>query len=96
MTHEKILKRSDGTKISIRVNLWLDSIDGCHWDVIVYKCAPRKRTFYSVNNTDDYSWRKLDAEGRKRATIAAYLEVVSAEEILSAKMELYNAIKPTL
>lgn len=96
MTHETILKRSDGTKVSIRVSLWVDIREEYKWDVSVAICAPRKRSYHYVNNTDDYTWRKLSLPEREKATMNEYLKVVTTEEILAAKIDLWNAIKPTL
>lgn len=96
MTHETILKRADGTKISIHVSLYVDNRNDCIWKVTVAICHPRKRSYSYVSKGDDYSWRRLSMEDREKATMAEYLKHVTAEEILAAKIDLWNAIKPTL
>lgn len=96
MTHETILKREDGTKISIHVSLWVDMRFGGIWKVTVAICPPRKRSYSYVSKSDDYSWRTLSLEDRETATMAEYLKHVTAEEILAAKIALWNAIKPIL
>jgi hypothetical protein len=96
MRHETILKREDGTKISIEVTLWVDMRHDATWRIQVSKCPPRKRTYTYVNNTDDYTWRKLTIPEREKATMAEYLKHVTAEEILAAKIDLWNALKPTI
>lgn len=96
MTHETILKREDGTKISIHISLWVDMKDDCTWKVTVAICSPRKRSYSYVSKSDEYEWRRLSMEDREKATMLEYLKHVTAEEILSAKIDLWNAIKPTL
>lgn len=74
---------------------WICEND-CTWKITIAKCPARKLSYTYVNNTDDYTWRRLSMEDREKATMAEYLKHVTAEEILAAKIDLWNAIKPTL
>jgi len=95
MNHEKLLKRSDGSKIKIRVRFWIRTIYPMY-DVEVLICEPRKRTFYNVYSSDDWSYRKLSMEEREKYVYEKQLEHVTEDEIMEAKMEMWNILKPGL
>ena len=96
MTHEKIFIRGDRTKLKVIVELYttMYSNDRYGYRVCVAKCEPRKRTWHYVLNTDDYRYRQLNASERVKWENDLYLELLTPEEILEAKMELWNKIKP--
>jgi len=96
MYHEKIIKREDGTHYQIRVDVYIENYnsDGAKYRVSLYKRLPKKRSWYSVNNTDDYTWRKLNHVEREAYEKKLQLEHVTPEEIMQAKLELWEKIKP--
>lgn len=91
MNIEKLFKREDGSKTRLIVRIGID-----FWDVYrqidVMHCPAGKRIFSNVHNTDNYSWRKLNAEDRKKAILDLQLEYVTEQEINEACLELSNKI----
>lgn len=75
MRHQKIIKREDGTRINIVIDL-LVNLQSRNFGFKLFVCAPKKRTFYNVQN-DDLGLNKL-----------------TTSEILAAKLELWEMIKP--
>lgn len=73
---EKILKRSDGSRVKVEVSLMVQSsyMPGIQvaFRLMVTHCAPRKRTWSRSND----------------------LSLLSDEEALNAKLELWQSIKP--
>lgn len=95
MTHELILKRPDGSKVKIIVRFYELSRNDYRYMVDVLSCEKGKRTFVSVVNTDDYEYRAQSfPEGREEWAMRKYMEVATKEEILQAKLELWNKLKP--
>ena len=95
MIHEKIFKRPDGKRVKIIASF----SDGGYsstpkWSFFIHVCDPKKRTWYSVADSNDYEWRKLNHEQREAHNIRQYLEHVTPEEVLETKLELWNKIKP--
>lgn len=97
MKHEKIIKREDGSKVKISISFYSDSFrpESDKYRVAVQTCAKRKRTWINVTNSDDYSYRCLSMDERSKFAKEKQLEYVSKEEILSAKLELWEKLKPT-
>lgn len=94
MIHEKIIKRSDGTRIQIEVKLNYQFGRDIEYWVRVFKCDAGKRTWRNVINTDLYEYRKLSMEERRIYEVKKQLEFVSVEEIKEAKLELWQKLKP--
>ena len=92
MIHEKVIKREDGKQVKLRLSLYMV------YDKIVYKCSvytkdKGKRIFNSVY-TDDYMFRKIPVDEREAFILEKQLLHVTPEEILAAKLELWEKIKP--
>ncbi len=81
MRHEKIIKRADGSRVKIVVNLYTPLYtEKYNYKTEVFTCQPGKRTFYDTVNEDDYrymalsiperaaykDWRAFPARGRAR------------------------------
>ena len=98
MNHEKILVREDKTKISLMVRMCIHSLrDEVYWDVQVGIMPPNKRKFnYGVVDADDYQYHALSLDDRKKFYDKETLKIVTKEEILQAKLELWENIKPTM
>lgn len=76
MDYEKIIKREDGSRVSITVRLHIERFrQSFEYVIDVASCEKSKRTWYYIkpDNIFDY---------------------VSNDEILQAKMELWESIKP--
>lgn len=96
MNHEKIFSRPDGSRVKIVASLSLGGIfkDPIKWDYFVLTCEPRKRTWRASVDTDDYGYRRLSMEDRRKRNESEYLKIVTKEEILAAKNELWELLKP--
>lgn len=95
MRYEKILKREDGTRYRI-ITDFSTNRSGEKWSFFVHKCEPKKRTWNGVCDIDSYIYRALSLECRRAFELSAYLNHVSADEILDAHMELWQQMKPSL
>lgn len=95
MRHEKIVKRPDGSRVKIEVRLITDwTFDAQSWSFECYSCPPRKRSWTSAVNTDDYSWRKLDQAGRDAESRRRNLTLATEEEVAEAMRELIQKLTP--
>lgn len=96
MTHEKVIKREDGSRVIIRVDFWMNSTTGPVYNVDVRYCAPGKRTFRDIFSSDDHEYRRLSMGERSAFVYYKQLEYVSVTEIYQVKLELWEKLKPTL
>ncbi len=96
MLHEKILKRDDGSRVKILVDFCVVNFSdtGFKFFSDVRTCAKGKRTF-NVLNFDDYEYRALTIKERQEFYVQRQLEHVTKEELLQAKLELWEKMKPT-
>lgn len=95
MTHEKIIKRPDGTQYKIEVTFSSGYHDNFAYRVELWTRAKGKRNWYNINNKiSDYDWRQATMAERAKMIDAEQLKHVSAEEILQAKTELWEKMKP--
>lgn len=96
MTHEKIIKR-DATQYKIVVNLmFLDYLrTKIEYRIDVYYREKGKKNWLPLPDTlHDYEIRSLSSEDKDKHRIENTLRFISAEELLQAKMELWESIKP--
>jgi len=94
MIYEKIVVRENGDKVLILVNLYVNNIDNGHtYDIDIKVCLKNKRKFVKLE-FDDYLYRMLSMEDRATFRYKEYLKVVSEQELLDAKIELWNLISP--
>jgi len=97
MKHEKIIKRDDGSRIRITVNLVVEwSRTEPSWSFVVHSCDKGKRTWTSPVNHDDFSWRKLGMEERREEARRRSLTLASTKEVEQAMLELWQKIKPSM
>lgn len=96
MNHEKIFSRPDGSRVKIVVSVYTDIVSGVKWNYFVLICEPRKRTWRSVTDSDSYEYRALSMEDRRKKNESDYLKVATSDEILAAKTELWEKLKPAL
>jgi len=93
MNIEKIIKRKDKSRVKIGVTLHVDA-RGPIWSVWVAFCPPGKRKFIPVDLSNNYQWRGLNMADRAKATRTEQLKHVTEAEILAAKVELWESLKP--
>ncbi len=92
--HEKIIKRPNGDRVKITVSLARMRFD-FEWNVDrVESCEKGKRKFHSPEIKDEWSFRTLSMEDRRKVIMEGYLTLASASEIHEAKLELWNKLKP--
>lgn len=98
MNHEKEFKREDGSKCLVEVSCFLkrySSVDGnMKYNVKVATKAPKKKKWEYIGNSDDYKYRALSMEDRRKHDFQCYLEVVTIEEIQETALELWETLKP--
>ncbi len=94
MDYIEILRRPDKSRVRIQVSAYADYSDrSLEWSVSVATCAKGKRTW--VTHPDYNSWGYRDAKDRDDYKKKAQLKVVTKEEILSAKLKLWEKAKPS-
>lgn len=97
MTHEKILKRPDGSRVKVVVELICDFDNRPYrWKFTCHHCAKGKRTFISAHNDDDYLWRRLGPTARDVEERRRYLTLATEEEVRGVMLELLAKIKPVV
>ena len=94
MHYEKIIKRDTGEKYKILASVYFDLRKGAVYSVDVSVIPAGKRKEQRLLNTNSYDYRRLDMSQRRQYEMDAYLHHVTAEEILAAKLELWESIKP--
>ncbi len=93
MRHEKVIKREDGSRVKIDVDFREDHSD-VTYGINVLTSSKGKRKFRETVNSDDWDRRSLDMDKRPAHDMKIYLKHVTAEEIQSAKLELWEKLKP--
>lgn len=95
MRHEKIIKRADGSRVKLIVSIKDDGYsNNFAYKVIAHTCEPKKRTWVMTYSSDNFSFRRLTMDERDEYVKNSILSVASKEEILEAKLELWQLIKP--
>lgn len=96
MRYEKIIRREDKSRVKITIKLesahlsvpfayTIEDVETCHY---------RKRKFQSVVDVDSFHYRRLNIKRRKEYRQKEFAKHVTPEEILQAKMELWEKLKP--
>lgn len=97
MNVEKILERTDGSKVKITVSVTIDWSDSLpRWNFYVHTLAPKKKKWTCPHSTNDYTWRGLDRINRRIYEENKYYQFVTKAEVQDVKLELWNKIKPTI
>jgi hypothetical protein len=98
MKHEKLIVRPDRTKLMIVVSLSRDfSRVKYDYAIDLRRCLPGKRKWFNPIDYDSHEHRsKSFPDGRAQHIKEQILKLVSAQEILEVKLELWNLIKPSL
>lgn len=91
--HQKEIKRTDGSKVRITVEVRIDYRE-CKYSFSVDTCQPRKLTWVSAVDHNDYSWRRLSPEDRQSEDTRRKLLHVTLEEVQSLAEELWQGLQP--
>lgn len=96
MRHEKVIKRDDGTRVKIIVDLTSSRFGDVPlaWDANVMYCEKGKKTWQLVYDSDSFNYRRLSMDERRQFIDAQQLLIATHTEILAAKLELWEKIKP--
>jgi hypothetical protein len=94
MRHEKIIERDD-KRIKICVMVSIGSNDKIPYKTSVQWSEKNKRTWHDVTE-DSRDFRKLSSEEKQKVDLQNQLSLVSEQELLDAKIEAWQKIKPCL
>ncbi len=96
MNLERIFKREDGKTVRIEVEVYVSSINKeAVYSVEVSFHERRKRIFHNALAMNDRQYQDIRSnEGRADYKLKKQLEHVTIEEIKSAKLELWEKLKP--
>lgn len=92
MQHYKILKRADGSRVKIHVEVsikWLSETP--QWNYDVTSCPKGSRAYVMPAG---HGLRHLTLTDRLRADREAYLTLATPEEIAEVLTELWQKLKP--
>lgn len=87
---EKILKRTDGTKIKVIMSLI--GLSPNELSVSVSICESGKRTFRPAINTDDHAYRTLGLKERREFLKEETLKHITITELDEMKQEFISRI----
>lgn len=97
MKHEKIIRRDDGSKVRIIVELRVELFQELHsWLFNVDLCEKGKRTWFSSCDIDEYQSRRMKADQFVMAKQKAALKYVSEQEVELVMLELWEKIRPKM
>lgn len=97
MKHEKIIRREDGSKVRIIVELRVEPFRDHHsWEFSVDLCQKGKRTWFSSCGITEYESRRMKAGEFMIAKQKAALKHVSEQEVELAMLELWEKIRPKI
>lgn len=97
MKVEKVFKREDGSKVKLCVELTTTyySSEPVRYVISVWRCAPKKRTFYNVTDTNDYQWRALSMVERSIANMNKSFEYITKTELINTCNECLELCRAT-
>lgn len=93
MTHEKIIKKENGDRVKIRVNFHEYS-GRANYDVTASFCLKGKRTFTDINDSNFVEYRRLSPSERRSYDMVRILEHVTIVDIMTAKVECWELLRP--
>jgi nucleoside-triphosphatase THEP1 len=91
---EKILRREDGSRVRIIVRAGEYRMTSFKYMTEVHVCKKGKRTWFSVTDINSHEYRRLSSDERDSYVRQKQLEVVTEDEILQAKLKLWETLKP--
>lgn len=95
LKYEKIIRRDDGSRVRIEIEIRNDHRT-IEYITAVFTCEKRKRTWKPTYDRDGYNYRGLGMDGRKNFAYDSQFEAISNEELLAAKTEYWESLRPSL
>jgi len=97
MNHTKKFTRDDGTVVTILIGLDNDRAGSGFFIEGVYVAKSSRSKPIAVRNIDDHVYRCLPTGTGARLDYwqKKYMELVTPSEVLAAKLEFWEKIKPT-
>ena len=92
---EKNIRRDDGSRVKISVSMRELDRNRIAYKEEVEVCAKGKRTWNRSFSRDDYSYRRMSMEEREAHVLICNRKIATEDEILAAKLELWELLKPT-
>ena len=93
-THERILRREDGSRVKINAHLGSNRHGKSGYSFEVRICAKGKRTWNSVTNIDCYKYRALSMEDRRAKHKENQLNHVHPMELVESGRLLWESLSP--
>lgn len=93
MIHEKIYKRKDGTRIKISVWLYVHE-NRSNWGYLLFVQEKNSDRWLDPFTDKDYLNRVVALKNMDGLRMDTFDSYVSKEEILKAKLELWELIRP--
>lgn len=93
MTHEKILKRKDGSQVKISVWLYVHE-NKSNWGYLIFLQEPNSDRWLDPFSDRGYISRVIKPKFPSGPYSDTFDNYVTREEILKAKLELWQKIKP--
>ena len=95
LKYEKIIRREDGSRVRIEIELRNDH-RSLEYITAVFTCKKRKRTWKPTYDRDGYHYRGLGMDERHEFAYDSQFLVISKEELLEAKTEYWESLRPSL
>jgi hypothetical protein len=93
MTHEKIYKRKDGSRVKISVWLYVHE-NKSNWGYLLFFQEKGSDRWLDPFTDREYLKRVVALKSNDGLRMDTFDSYVSKEEILKAKMELWEMIRP--
>ena len=97
MLYEKIIKRADGSRVQVFISFDRNAnrCDQAFYVDDLRVCAAGKRVFISVVNTVSWQFRQTPMDEGQAFKMQQYLKHITEAEILKAKTEFWQKLKPS-
>jgi hypothetical protein len=94
MTHEKIFKRKDGSRVKVSVWLYVH-LNQSNWGYSIFIREADSDRWIDPFSDSEYINRIVKPKFKNSFKHDTFDEYISKKEILEAKLELWEIIKPT-
>ena len=94
MTHEKIIKRKDGTMVKISVWFYVHQ-NQSNWGYLIFVKEAGSDRWVDPFSDRDYILRVMNPKFQEGLKMDTFDNYVTKDEILKAKLELWQMVKPS-
>jgi hypothetical protein len=94
MTHEKIFKRKDGSRVKVSVWLYVH-LNQSNWGYSIFIREADSDRWIDPFSDSEYINRIVKPKFKNSLKHDNFDEYISKKEIMEAKLELWEIIKPT-